>query len=447
MIPGVKNHVAPYALERWMGGAKEGMVGLMIKYSPRFHIVNGAQLFTTLWPIADTKEIWQGLKMWHSPAGKEILAKYNVGLSSRTGSYLGPEESFNQGVAFMTMYNRGMKSGLTSAQAADYGILRGNIYSQFQALVTDRPLAFRKVDPTGAMTLFQRFSVKQAEQLMDLVRDKHISGAGKWLATVGLMGGTRALMFGTGGYLTYKMAEDIKKRFGPAGQTIADTLQYGLPGMAGIDISNTAMIYNPPFGDSIAERVGNAALGPMGSIATSVVGAAFDNKGIESSAARRTVNALVQRLPVLKEYDSIKRIIMDEYDIRSPNGALKYKLDVADMLKRSLGFRSTKEANLQLAVDAMLEVKKKRDDVLDYAASRYGQAKVSGVGLPKAMEEAIMKEVDGWNARWPDMTITGTDLWTRTKARMTSATKTAYERQLKQAGKVGRSSEFADFEP
>jgi hypothetical protein len=443
-LPGIRDHVAPYAMERWLGALKGGMVNTMIKYSPRFHAVNSTQLYTTLWPIADSHEVLEGFKLWNTQAGKQILEDHMVNMASKTGGHLGPVENFNQGVAFMTMYNRALKYGLKPQAAGDYAVLRGNIYSQFHNLVTDRPIAFRRLDPTGAMTMFQRFTVKQLEQMMDLVRDRNVSGAAKWLSTIGLMGGYRALTFGGGGWLSYRMYKDIKDQHGEAA---ANTLHYGLPGLAGVDLSNTAMAYNPPFGQSIAERVGNLVMGPIGSVATSAVGAALNNKAIEPSMAKRTINALIQRLPVAKELDSIKRIIMDDYDIKTPDGKLKYKADLGDMLRRSLGFRPTKEANLQLLSDAILSAKTKRDEVLDYAASRYGQGLLSGLGIPKEMEVAIQKDVDSWNSRWPEMPITGNDLMVRAKARQEGAMKDFQERLLKSSGKVGKTQQFRGFEP
>lgn len=434
-IPGVRDIVAPYAMERWLGGLKGGMVNALIKFSPRFHAVNATQIFTTLWPIADTREVLQGIRMWGSKAGKDILERYNVALSSRGGTSLGPIEDMNQGVAFLTMYNRAMKYGLEPRAAADYAILRGNIYSQFQSLVTDRPTLFRKFDPSGALTLFQRFGIKQIEQGLDLVRDRNVSGAAKWLATIGLMGGMRALTFGTEGYLTWQLYKEIKDKFG---EPVANALHVGLPALAGVDLSNTAMVYNPPFGKSLPEQIGYGVMGPIGSISTSVIGAALNAKAPDPESGRRVLNALIQRLPVLKELDAVRRIIIDDYDIHSPDGKLQYKADVSDMFRRALGFRNVKEANLTLLSQAITDLKAKRDDVLDYAASRYGQARLSGVGLPKEMEDAIRKDVEAWNARWPEMPITGRDLAVRARARAQSAQQALQERLLKQVPKRAR---------
>ena len=431
--------VAPYALERWAGGLKQAMVATMIKYSPRFHLVNSTQLFNTLWPIAGSDEIYAGIKMFGSKAGKEILNRYSIEGASRVGTGLGPIEDFNQGAAFLTMYNRAVKLGLDSNAAADYAFLRGNVYSQFHALQTDRPALFRKLDPTGVLTLFQRFTVKQIEQFADLVKDRNVSGAAKWLATIGLMGGWRGLTMGSAGWLTHRMYQDISDQYG---ETVANALHLGLPSFAGVDLSNTAMLYNPPMGKSVFEKVGYAAAGPLGSISSSVLGAMFNTKGVDPSAAHRGFNALVQRLPVAKELESVRRIIMDDYNLTDPAGKLKYTADVKDMIRMSLGFRTVTEAKLQQLADAITQARQKREEVVDYAASRYGQAIITGIGLPQPMETAIQKDVDGWNARWPEMSIIQDDIMVRARARAEQGMVNLRQRLLKSSGKVGKASEF-----
>lgn len=439
-MPIIRDLVAPYALERWMGAMKTGMVKTMIQLNPKFHIVNSAQLFTTLWPIAGADEISHAIRMFDTSAGKELLNNFGLNIASKVESKLGPIEDFNQGVAFITMYNRGVKYGLDAKQAADYAFLRGNIYSQFHSLTTDRPGIFRKLDPVGALTTFQRFSVKQIEQMADLVKDRNLNGAAKWLSTVAIMGGTRALTFGGAGFLGYEMYQKVKDSLG---ESAADVLHYGLPALAGVDLSNTAMVYNPPFGASLAERVGNIALGPMGGIATSVATAAFNNKAIDPSVSRRVLNATIQRLPVLRELDALKRMMIHDYDMKDVSGKLKYKADTLDLIKISLGFRPLGKlepnnatfAKAEQLADWMTSAKEKRDGVLDYAAARYGQAKLSGMGLPKELEDAIRKDVEGWNSRWPEMPITGTDIMSRAQSKAKQASMNFQQRLMNAGGK------------
>lgn len=434
-IPGVKNLVAPLALERWSGGLKSGIVALMIKYKPSFHAMNASQLLTTTWPVASSDELFNGVKLFNSKSGQEILKNYGIGSASRTGSGLGPIEDYNQGVAFLTMYNKGMKLGLESRQAADFAFLRGNIYSQFHSLQTDRPGVFRKFDPAGGLTIFQRFGVKQIEQLIDIAKDKNVSGAAKWLTTVGLMGGMRALTLGGGGWLGVQAYKAIEDQFG---KSVADTIHHGLPSLVGVDMSNSAMAFNPPFGSSLAEKVGNIALGPLGSVMTSGLTAALNNKGVDPSMSGRVFQAMVSRVPLAKEFDAIRRIILNDYDLKTSDGKAKYKADTTDLVKMALGFRPIKDSDLTRLTDNIVMAREKRDSVLDYAASRYGAAMVTGLGVPQELREAIQKDVDNWNAMFPEMAITGTDIATRTKGRVESQTMDYKQRLLKRTGKVGK---------
>ena len=439
--PVVGQFVSPRLLERIAGGTKAGMVNLFLKWRPAFHTANATQLLTTLWNIVKTSELWAGIKLWSTKEGKELLRAYGVKFASRAGKGLGPIEDFNQGVAFLTMYDKAVRLGLEPNAAADFAFLRGNLYSQFHSLITDRPAAFRKFDPTGTLTMFQRFSVKQIEQLIDIIKDRNVSGGAKWLAAIGLLGGKRAIVLGSGGWLTFKLWKDIGDQYG---ESAADALHVGLPSFLGVDLSNTMMAYNPPFGASISDRVGSALMGPIGSVGQSVIGAALDTKGLEPSASRRALNALVQRLPLLKEFDAVRRIIIDDYDLTDPAGRLRYRADLKDLIVMALGFRPIKETNISMMIDALVKIKTKRDNVLDYAASRYGQSLISGLTLPKELQDAIQKDVEAWNALWPEMGISGSDIMERAKRRQEVGVKTLKERVLKEAGRVGRMSEFQE---
>jgi hypothetical protein len=444
-IPLLRNVVSSGALDRWAQVYKQAAVNLLIKYKPQFHALNATQILQTLAPVASVDEIVQGAKLFNTKAGKELLQHYGQAVAGKVGSGLGPIEDYNQGVAFLTMYNRGIKLGLEPGQAADYAFLRGNIYSQFTSLKTDQPILFHKLDPTGSITLFQRFAVKQLEQLVDLVKDRHASGAAKWLVTQGLLGGYKALTWGTGGYLGYELYSKLRKDYG---DTVADLFYNGLPSLVGIDMSNSVMAYNPPFGSSFAEKLGNVVAGLPGQLVGSIYTAATNNKAVDPEVGRRVYRQVVQRLPLAAELDAVRRLMVDDYDMRDPLGRLKYKADVSDLLKLSLGFKPlgkpqtrTQAATFSKAeqlAEFITALKTKRDEVVDYAATHYGQAKLTGVKLPKELEDAVKKEVDSWNALWPEMSITGTDVMVRAKARARAGMQALAERHLKQAGKVGK---------
>lgn len=440
--PGIQKLVAPYFLERWTNTLKGGIVNGFLKFSPRFHALNATQLAQTLAPIAEAKDIIRAGKFWASGEANALLKKHGIsGLGTRIeefGKGLGPAETMNQEVAFLTMYDVARRLGLSDSQAAAYGRLRGNLHSQFMGLVTDVPKAFRAVDPTGLMLMFQRFPVKQFELVLDLIKHRQFPGVAKWLAVNLALGGMKAATLGNAGWLTLAAYDKIKTEFGAAA---ADTLHVGLPGLLGLDMSNSVMLYNPPFGEGWAEKVGNLAGGPIGSVLGSAIAAAGADAAVEPEAGKRVYNALVNSLPIGRELNALAQLIEGDYDLRDPLGRLRYKANFTDMVKKVLGFRTLEEANIDTAISAMIDMKERRDAVVNYAASRYGQAQVAGIPLGEDMQKLVQSEVDNWNTLWPEFIITGDAIAERTKARAQAATQTLRQRMLRSMPKVIREAE------
>jgi hypothetical protein len=443
-IPGVNKLVSPFALERWVGGTKLGIVNVMLRMNPRYRLVNATQTAQTLWPVAETADIMEAIRLRNAPEGKSILSQYQLGSESKLAGLarkVGVEEKWNQEVAFLTMYNKARKLGLSDDQASKYAILRGNIYSQFMGLTVDQPHAFRKLDPLGLFTMFQRFPIKQYEQLFDLVRDRNFPGAGKWLVANLAMGGMRAATLGQGGWLPYKMYKEIEKEYG---QGVADLIHSGLPSLVGVDLSNSVQIFNPPFGDTVGEKVVSQLQGPLFGLVSSVIGAASNSAGPEPSAIKRTFNALSQRVPLAKQAYSVVRLLQGDYDFRDPIGRLRYKAEVKDVVKSFLGMRSLRESEMDAYATALMEVKEKRDQVINYVASRHGQASLAGIDLGDAMREMLQKQVDGWNSMWPEFVISADEIKDRAVARQKAATTTLRERLLQGAPKAIRRSGVFD---
>lgn len=450
--PLLRNILPGNAAQRLISGVRQGIVAGYLRYSPKFHGVNATQLISTLWPITDSfGDIARGFKLRGSDLGQQILARHGVrGFGTKIeefGKRLGPEESMNQEVAFLTMYNKGRKLGLSDDQAGRYAVLRGNFYSQFLGALVDQPTRFRRLDPTGLAFMFQRFPIKQAEMMIDLVKDRNFPGAAKWLTSVLLLGGMRAATFGGAGWLGLKSYKEIERQFGTE---VADTVNVGLPGLAGIDVSGSMQLYNPPFGDSIAEKIGNVALGPAGNLVVSTLGAAVTTGVPEPSAAKRAFNTFVQRVPVLKAIDAARRLFERDYDIKDPMGRLRFKTEAKDLVKMVFAAKpliregAKTGPDLDTVIDGLLDVETQRDIVIDYAASRMGQAALAGVDLPKEMLDAIHKDLDAWNSMMPEFPISGIDISERAHRRQQAGMQTLRERLLRQSpAMLRRSGEFS----
>jgi len=456
--PILRDVVAPMALERVLGGVKNGLVTGLLRWNPRFHAVNFTQTLATLWPIADLGEIAEGVKLRAAEAGQALLARHGVTDTSKVEGAsrgLGISEKFNQETAFLTMYNRARKLGLTDSQAADYGTLRGRVYSQFMGLTTDQPIAFRKLDPWGLMTMFQRFPVKQTEMFIDILKDKNYPAAAKWLGVQLALGGFKAATMGQAGWLTYKLYKDVEQQYG---KPAADIFHVGLPSLLGVDLSSSIQLYNPPFGENWAARVGNFAAGPLMGLVGSVTGAMLAQSAPEPSALKRGYESLAARIPAARWLKALPMLIDGiDYDFKDPEGRLKYKGDWRDLFKYMSGFkpaggtmgvydpgdpRQMRPAEIDTFADAMMDITQKRSDVLDYAASRYGQALASGVDLGEDIQTLVRNEVDHWNNLWPEFAISQDDILNRAKARSQTVLQGTAQRIMKSTPPSIRNSEL-----
>lgn len=468
-IPLLRDITSPLVMERWANNGKKFLVDALLRFNPRFQAVNATQTLATLWPIADASEIMQGIKLRATEAGKELMSRHGVtGSGSKIEGLrksLGPSEAFNQEVAWMTMYNRARKFGLSDAQAADYGKLRGQVYSQFLGLTTDQPIAFRKIDPSGLFTMFQRFPVKQAEMVIDLIKDRNFPGAAKWLGVNLALGGMKAATLGQAGWLSYKVYKDMEAKYGKG---FADVVHTGLPALLGSDISSSVQAFNPPFGEGWGAKFGNFAAGPLLGLAGSTIGAAFDNAAVDPSVSSRVMRSIFSRNPGTKLLWQLFGET-DKYDFRDTGGRLRWKADAKDMiagllnkdlLKTGLGIKPAggqmgnynvndphqmKAAEIDTFVDALMDMNSRRSDVLDYAASRYGQARAAGVDLGKDLQDAVTREVDKWNNLWPEFPITFNDIMDRAKRRAKSAMEGTAQRAMDSMPNVIKKSQA--FQP
>ena len=464
-VPILRDILPPGFLDRAEGLMKAGIVNAYLRFSPRFQGVNATQLLATGWPVAGGGDIVAGLRMAASKEGQALLKQHGItGAAGKVEDFvkgLGPTERLNQEGIFATFYLKARQWGLSDQPAADYAKLRGNIYSQFLGLTTDQPLAFQKarfLAPFDMFTMFQRFPIKQFEMLVDLMKDRNFPGAAKWLGVNLALGGFKAATFGNAGWLTYRLYKDIEKEYG---KTVADVFHLGLPSLAGVDVSGSAQLFNLPFGSGVLERLGRFLGGIVGSTTISVVGNMMSNQGPEASALKRGVNSLIERVPLFKQLKDLSRLFTEDYNFKDPSGRLRFEGEAKDVIKGFLGFRQAggemgvttgrsqmRPAELDTFVSSLREVTERRNDVLNYAASRYGQAMLSGVDLGESMQKAVEKEVNQWNSLWPQFPISGSDIMERAQRRQQSALQTLGERILQSSPKaIRQSGEFYEEPP
>lgn len=448
-LPWIQDRVQPFALERWLTGPSKNILFTgLLKWSAKYHVTNRLQTFQTLLPLVTIGGFVAGRRLYNSAEGKQLLKQHGIrylvgGKAVEAGEHhrlqLKPEirekargfapETFNQEVAFLTMYSHARELGMAEKAAADYALLRGNLFSQFMFLGSDRP-AFTRGPIRSTVFLFQRFNLKNIELGAELWSEKDYNGMARWMAMPLLLGGARSaswlsdpvmgkLGFGYLPYMIYKRISD------ETNQTFADFCYFGLPSLIGLDMSYSFDLVNIPPGDNMLERIGNTAIGPVGSLTYRTWKTYADTKGTVASGGERAVRGLVQSMPGLRWMLGLERIFngVDEgkYDFRSPSGKLQFEGDLRDVIIQALGGRSIDPAVRSLKFDSATALAEERDKVLDAAVLRWLD---SGIQPSSLTDEAIIE----WNAKWPEWMIWDKNVRTRKDARSKSSKKGNLER-------------------
>ena len=458
--------VEPQALARWTIFARNLATMGFLQFNPRFHALNSFQTLQTLWPIASAGEIVDGWKFMHSKEGKKVMREYGVqylasgkalesqpltrhGVRRKLAEHL--PEAFNQNLTWATMFLIGKKAGLSNQRANDYAYLRGNVMSQFIPNTADSPKVAR--NPVGALFfLWKRFGIKNLELFAHLMKSRQYRGATKWAVAQMIMAGavwpTRIAtsiggLAGIGTALWIKeLYDDTRDKYG---ERVADTLLWGMPGFFGVDLSYSFILMDLPYGNSLAEKVGNLAIGPIGTTVSYIAQAGADTKGVDPSAISRMGRASRQRIPVFKFMDAWEalqnKVDEGKYDFKAPDGMSKYKLELGAVYAKMAGFRTTSEAREQLIIEAFSEVQKERDGILDRVVMELianpDKARMmqftTPSGTPKAVPVVDFSEIEQWNKFHGEYGyISLADVLTRYLSRKRSAGMTQSERVLKQ---------------
>lgn len=464
-LPGVGLIYRNGGLDRWARRLRGGMAFALLT-NAKWWTLNNLQTLQTLLPIVSNREFARGLKLYVTPEGRQILQRHGVkyfasrfsegvplterikspGLRkiARLGRELTGSELRNQEIAFLTMYDKGRKMGMSDEEAADYAILRGNIYTQFLPSEADMPKILR--NPLGK-TIFQfkRFQIKNIGIGLDVVRDRNYPAAAKWTAMQLLLGGSKVALkygpvIGAGAYalsklptatpehkrnlerlaaapeyITLSQYDQLKRTYG---EQVAGVVMYGLPGLLGVDLSGSINVLDTPRGDTLAEQIGNTVMGAPGQLAQSAVKAYATTTGpAETSPLERVGKDAASKLPIVRMLDGIRRIYQKDYDWNTPDGKRRFTADWQEALKQAGNFRSSDRSYDSAFIDAQFEVAKRRNKVLNLEAQRR-----------IADSPEVGNAAERWNMLFPEFPITGDDVMARAKGRARGDEKQESER-------------------
>jgi hypothetical protein len=193
---------------------------------------------------------------------------------------------------------------------------------------------------------------------------------------------------------------------------------YGLPGLLGADISGSLVLGDEPIGANIYEKVGRQAMGPAPSLTYEI------GKGI-ATAARQPVTkaektkAILRKIPSLRPIAELSDLITGNVDVMTPDGEAKYRRKISDAIAGLGSFRGSNEANKQLAVNAIMELRKEDAKLKNalYVAMRVGKT-----------TNPQWEDIRNFNKRWPETAITTEEIQSYIDYREQKAGKTDEER-------------------
>ena len=177
-----------------------------------------------------------------------------------------------------------------------------------------------------------------------------------------------------------------------------------------------------PFGANVYEKIGRSITGPGPSLAIEVGKAATTEPRKYMTATEKLV-ANAQRIPTLKQFVDLYSLATGNTDVNTPDGETKYRRKLRDVIMGMGSFRSSNEANIQLAINGVIELEKESSrlkNAMWVAMQSRDSDKV------KAAREAIKAR----NKMWPEAAITPEELQGYISRRQSGAEKTDVERTV-----------------
>jgi hypothetical protein len=405
-FPGLRSVVKPMLLER-LSRMFRRLVAMGTLRTIRFAIVNRMQPLQGLYPLVGEATMVRAALLKRTAEGRALLERHSVRFDpgqwgveqlqwSKVSDLLArfSGEKANLETAFLAMYLHGRNQGMSDRAAANYAKLRGMLMTQFSPLLVDVPPLLR--GPLSSIFFqFKRFPIKQTELLVRLARTRNAPGLLRWFASIAATGG---LAFFLRQFLVSKdKRKEIRdKLVESVGETGADWVMYGLPGLLGADFSGSLILGDEPFGDSLYEKAGRQLVGPTVSIGYETVRAARTARRVALTPLQEMETAL-RRYPSLRPLSELSALLRSDLDIRSPDGEVRYRRVIADAIRGLGSIRGTTESNIALYTDWIVGMEKEIQELKNafFVASQ----------RPGGDTTAAEKEIEKFNARWPEFAI------------------------------------------
>ena len=428
-IPGVSEVMEPYALNRWLSYVRSGTAVLMLT-NPGFHIANTLQLLQTLYPIVTTRELAHGVGAFATPTGQRLLARHGVSAAGKYSEgrverrplteklsnvikFIPPlvSERRNQEIAFLTLYHKARKESylapyrllvpelrfllddrsitpesiaqmdreaVLDASAAIYARLHGQFRSQFMGSRADQ-MQFVNTPIKQTVFMFRRFSAKEAELALDLIKGQQFEDApynlkgGRVLAMAKmvifrtLLSGLKwgAVLAGAGA--AKGLWDKVEEEWG---EVAADIVIYGISSLVGLDMSGRFAVLRWDHNKNLPETLGELVTGPSVSPA---IGISYEfmrpektgedpAPGVIAGGARAGRYAM-ERYPLLRFVTGMVKWAQGDHDLDTPGGMLKARRGLWENLAYVSNIKTLEESKQQDLLDAALGMQEMRRDL------------------------------------------------------------------------------------
>lgn len=386
----------------------------------RQHVVNSFQPLQTVWPLVGDLGFVKAVAFYNTPKGKKLIREYGALAdpsafkdSPSGGGFVGTRglrrirnmassvlpyipwdvrsEVRNQNFAFLALYLHGKRIGLSDADAAAFGRVRGVVKTQFAFTRTTQPPIMR--GPIAATALqYKRFLINQIQlgygfYKRGFSKDVYATtGYGALTRFMGMqlvLGGMRGLV----PFAFYNMGKGTFCKFMPeycaggppeddleqfrlwvkdvsGSENLANTVAHGvLAGALGIDISGSVALLDRPYGRNIYEQIGNTILGPVGNTIVRSVTDQSQKQAEPRSAIEVLGGSLLDSSPAVKAIyefvDAISDAELQGKKMFNNRGELLYEATIKERFYKMMAFRTMKETEISASythIEALMRV-------------------------------------------------------------------------------------------
>jgi len=459
-IPVIGKIAGPFITRRLLGALRALNYGRQL-LTVRQQVVNSFQPLQTVYPILGEKGMMEAIAFYNSEEGKDVLkrhgqfdgkarfkegsetvlgtdivefvSKMNNNIYKMTNENFNPSsEARNQNFSFVAMYWHGLQKGMTDAEAARYGRVYGNVYTQFYYTKANIPWLLR--GPIASTSLqYRRFAINSTGLLINEFQKGNYSGAARYMAIMSMLGGINASIgFSVASLirsaymgdkegaddLNYKLLQFFKSNLGS--EKAANVAMMGLPAAIGLDLSGSISIWQKPFGRNIYEKIGATVSGPTINTMLQAMTNLTAETAVPMSITERGSRAILDSSPTAQQAIALWKAFSGENSTYDARGRLMYKLDPYDQFMKTGAFRTVSETVWNMEYQRLRIIRNEVDSYADKAATLLAGGDTAGA-------RTVLRK---FNSLYPMAAMTFKDIQTRVKNKELSRTTPQLDRRL-----------------